>query len=37
MSETRKHQLRTLPNLVAKDVQHPHDIAATAVVEDTPV
>ena len=36
MSETRKHQLRTLPNLVAKDVQHPHDIAATAALKAVP-
>jgi len=36
MSETRKRQLRTFPNLVAKDFQHPHDIAATEALKAVP-
>jgi hypothetical protein len=33
MSETRKRQLRTFPNLVASDFQHSHDIAATTALK----
>ena len=36
MSETRKRQLRTFPNLEAKDFQHPHDIAATEALKAVP-
>lgn len=36
MSETRKRQLRTFPNLVAKDFQHPHDVAATEALKAVP-
>ena len=36
MSETRKRQLRTFPNLVASDFQHPHDIAATTALKAVP-
>ena len=36
MSETRKRQLRTFPNLAAKDFQHPHDAAATEVLKAVP-
>lgn len=36
MSETRKRQLRTFPDLVPPDFQHPHDIAATAALKAVP-
>jgi Zn-dependent protease with chaperone function len=36
MSETRKRQLRTFPNLVARDFQHPHDMAATEALQAVP-
>ena len=36
MSETRKRQLRTFPNLAAKDFQHPHDAAATEALKAVP-
>jgi Zn-dependent protease with chaperone function len=36
MSEMRKRQLRTFPNLEAKDFQHPHDIAATEALKAVP-
>ena len=36
MSETRKRQLRTFPNLAAKDFQHPHDMAATEALKAVP-
>jgi len=36
MRETRKRQLRTFPNLVAKDFQHPHDVAATEALKAVP-
>jgi Zn-dependent protease with chaperone function len=36
MSETRKRQLRTFPNLVAKDFQHPYDVAATEALKAVP-
>ena len=36
MSESRKRQLRTFPNLEAKDFQHPHDVAATEVLKAVP-
>ena len=36
MSETRKRQLHTFPNLVASDFQHPHDVAATAALKAVP-
>jgi Zn-dependent protease with chaperone function len=36
MSEMRKRQLRTFPNLAAKDFQHPHDIAATEALKAVP-
>ena len=36
MSETRKRQLRTFPNLVARDFQHPHDIVATEALQAVP-
>ena len=36
MSETRKRQLRTFPNLAAKDFQHPHDATATEALKAVP-
>ena len=36
MSETKKRQLRTFPNLAAKDFQHPHDAAATETLKAVP-
>lgn len=36
MSETRKRQLRTFPNLTAQDFQHPHDTTATAALRAVP-
>jgi Zn-dependent protease with chaperone function len=36
VSETRKRQLRTFPNLVAKDFQHPYDVAATEALKAVP-
>jgi len=36
MSETRKRQLRTLPNLTAQDFQHPHDTTATEALKAVP-
>jgi Zn-dependent protease with chaperone function len=36
MSETRKRQLRTFPNLAAKDFQHPHDASATGALKAVP-
>ena len=36
MSETKKRQLRTFPNLLARDFQHPHDMAATEALQAVP-
>lgn len=36
MSEPRKRQLRTFPNLTARDFQHPHDTTATETLRAMP-
>jgi len=36
MGETRKRQLRTFPDLAARDFQHPHDAMATEALKSVP-